>query len=251
MSIRENILITGASSGIGREMAKQYAVMGRNLALCARRTENLIDLKQEIENINADVTVVIHRLDVNEHEQVFQVFNKLCKELGRLDRVIINAGVGNGAQLGIGKFIANKTAAITNFVSVIAQCEAALEIFRAQNYGHIVTVSSLTAVSGFGNTASVYAASKAAVSSLSEGLRIDLLNTPIKVTTIHPGFIRSEMTKGLKTMPFVVNTDVGVKAIIKASEKEGASYFIPTWPWALVARILPLLPLSLLAKLVK
>ena len=250
MPVRKNILITGASSGIGREMAKQYAHMGRNLALCARRTENLIELKQEIDNINSDITVAIRTLDVNEHEQVFKVFNELCHELGHLDRVIINAGVGKGAPLGVGKFFANKNTATTNFVSAIAQSEAALEIFRAQNYGHLVAVSSLTAVCGFGKAASVYAASKAALSSLSEGLRIDLLNTPIKVTTIHPGYIRSEMTGNDKVMPFIVDTNVGVRAIVKASEKEGASYFVPTWPWALIARILPLLPLPLLAKLV-
>lgn len=246
---RQNILITGASSGLGFTMAKMYAAQGKNLALCARRVERLEELQQEIAKINPAVKVSVRQLDVNDHDQVFEVFKAFADDLGHLDRVIVNAGMGSGASLGTGYFHANKRTAITNFVSAIAQCEAALELFRAQNHGHLVTISSVSAVRGFRRAMTVYAATKAAVSSLTEGIRIDLLDTPIKATTIHPGFIRSEINEKVKTVPFMVDTETGCKAILKAIEKEGANYYVPGWPWEVMSRLMKIAPLSMLKKM--
>lgn len=230
-------------------MAKMYAEQGRNLALCARRLDRLEALRDEITQINPNVKVSIRPLDVNDHDQVFEVFKAFANDFGHLDRVIVNAGMGKGASIGTGHFHANKQTAITNFVSAIAQCEAALELFRAQNHGHLVTVSSISAVRGFRRAMTVYAASKAAVTCLSEGMRIDLLDTPIKVTTIHPGFIRSEINAQVKKVPFIVDTETGVKAMIKAIEKEGANAYVPAWPWAIMAKVMKLMPLSVMAKM--
>lgn len=246
---RRNILITGASSGLGYTMAKLYAAQGRNLALCARRVDKLEELKAEIAASNPDVKVSVRSLDVNDHDQVFEVFKAFEQDLGHIDRVIVNAGMGKGASLGTGYFHANKQTAITNFVSAIAQCEAALEIFRKQNHGHLVTISSMSAVRGFRRALTVYAATKAAVTSLTEGIRIDLLDTPIKATTIHPGFIRSEINEKVKKVPFIVDTETGCKAILKAIEKEGANYYVPVWPWAIMCRLMRFAPLRLLAKM--
>lgn len=247
--IRQNILITGASSGLGRGMAVEYAKMGRNLALCARRFDRLEHLKSELLMLNPKIKVVIRSLDVDNHEQVFSVINAFVSDLGRLDRIIVNAGMGKGASVGSGYFHANKQTAITNFVSALAQCEVAMEIFKAQNAGHLVTISSVSAVRGARRAMTVYAASKAALSSLTEGIRIDVLDTPIKVTTIHPGFIRSEINAKVKTVPFIVDTETGCKAMIKAIEKEGASSFVPRWPWAIFRYLAPIAPLRLLAKM--
>ena len=243
---RQNILITGASSGLGYTMAKLYANKGKNLALCARRIEKLETLRDEIATINPKVKFSIRALDVNEHDQVFEVFKDFEQDLGHIDRVIVNAGMGRGASLGTGYFSANKETAITNFVSALAQCEAALEIFRKQNHGHLVMISSVSAVRGFRRALTVYAATKAAVSNMMEGIRVDLLDSEIRATTIHPGFIRSEINEKVKTVPFIVDTEVGCKAIITAIEKEGASYYVPSWPWAIMARVVKLLPLRLL-----
>lgn len=246
---RQNIVITGASSGLGFTMAKLYAAQGKNLGLCARRVENLNQLKADIAQSNPNVKVFVRELDVNNHDQVFEVFKAFADDLGHLDRVIVNAGMGKGASLGTGYFQANKQTAVTNFVSAIAQCEAALELFRAQNHGHLVTISSVSAVRGFRRAMTVYAATKAAITSLTEGIRIDLLGTPIKATTIHPGFIRSEINEKVKTVPFIVDTETGCKAILKAIEKEGANYYVPSWPWAIMCRLMKFAPLSLLAKM--
>ncbi|MCP4055723.1 MAG: SDR family oxidoreductase [Pseudoalteromonas sp.] len=247
--MRKNILITGASSGLGKGMAKEFAKQGCNLALCARRFELLEQLKSELEQINPNITISIKVLDVNDHEQVFSVFNAFKDELNGLDRVIINAGMGKGASIGTGYFNANKQTAQTNFVAALAQAEAAMEIFRAQNHGHLVTISSISAVRGFRRAMTVYAATKAAITSLSEGIRIDVMHTPIKVSCVHPGFIRSEINEKVKTVPFIVDTETGCKALIKAINKEKANSFVPSWPWAFLHWILRIAPLSTIRKM--
>ena len=97
---RKNVLITGASSGLGEGMARAFAAKGCNLALCARRVENLEAIKADIEAKHPDVQVLIKALDVCDYEQVFTVFNAFRDELGSLDRVIVNAGMGKGASMG-------------------------------------------------------------------------------------------------------------------------------------------------------
>ncbi len=246
---RQNILITGASSGLGFTMAKMYAEQGCTLAVCARRTERLDELRAEIEVINPNAKVFIRELDVNNHDQVFEVFKAFEQDMGQIDRVIVNAGMGKGASIGTGYFHANKQTAMTNFVSAIAQCEAAMEIFRAQNHGHLVTISSISAARGFRRAMTVYAATKAAITSLSEGIRIDVLDTPIKVTTIHPGFIQSEINEKVKTVPLMVDTITGCRAILKAIDKEGANYYVPSWPWELMVRLMKFAPLSFMKKM--
>jgi len=247
--IRKNILITGASSGLGKGMAIQFAKQGSNLALCARRLENLESLKAELEQINPTITVIIKTLDVNDHPAVFDVFKQFKAELGSLDRVIINAGMGKGASIGTGYFHANKQTAETNFIAAIAQAEAAMEIFRAQNSGHLVTVSSISAVRGFRRAMTVYAATKAAITSLSEGIRVDVMHTPIKVSCIHPGFIRSEINETVEKVPFIVDTETGCKALVKAINKEKANSFVPNWPWSFLHWILRIVPISTLRKM--
>jgi len=247
--MRKNILITGASSGLGKGMAKEFAKQGCNLALCARRFELLEQLKSELEQVNPNITISIKVLDVNNHDQVYSVFNAFKEELNGLDRVIINAGMGKGASIGTGYFNANKQTAQTNFVAALAQAEAAMEIFRAQNHGHLVTISSISAVRGFRRAMTVYAATKAAITSLSEGIRIDVMHTPIKVSCVHPGFIRSEINEKVKTVPFIVDTETGCKALVKAINKEKANSFVPTWPWAFLHWVLRIVPLSTLRKM--
>ena len=247
--MRKNILITGASSGLGHGMAVEFAKQGCNLALCARRVERLEELKAQLEGINPDIKVFIRSLDVNDHDAVFSVFKAFRDDMGTLDRVIVNAGMGKGASIGTGYFHANKQTAVTNFVSAVAQCEAAMEIFREQNAGHLVTISSISAVRGFRRAMTVYAATKAAITSLSEGIRIDVRNTPIKVTCIHPGFIRSEINDKVEKVPFIVDTETGCKAMVKAINKEKANSYVPTWPWAWLHWILRIAPQSWIAKM--
>lgn len=249
MTLRKNILITGASSGLGKGMAIEFAKQGCNLALCARRVEKMEELKQELLSINSNIKVFLRSLDVNDHDAVFEVFKAFKEDMGTLDRVIVNAGMGKGASIGTGYFYANKQTAETNFIAAVAQCEAAVEIFREQNSGHLVTISSISAVRGFRRAMTVYAATKAALTSLSEGIRIDLMKTPIKVSCVHPGFIRSEINEQVKTVPFIVDTETGCKAMVNAINKEKANSYVPSWPWAVAQLLLRIAPISLLRKM--
>ncbi|MCQ6260608.1 SDR family oxidoreductase [Alcanivorax sp. MM125-6] len=244
MTTRDNILITGASSGLGAGMARLFAAQGRNLALCARRLDRLEALKAELEGINPSITVRIKPLDVNDYDQVFQVFHAFQEEMGHLDRIIVNAGLGKGQPLGTGAFHANRQTAETNFVAALAQCEAAMEIFRAQNDGHLVMMSSMSALRGMRKNINTYAATKAGVASLAEGLRMEMLGKPIKVSTIYPGYIRSEINEKVEKAPFIVDTETGCKALVAAIEREPAKAFVPSWPWRPLGLAMRVLPLS-------
>ena len=137
----------------------------------------------------------IRALDVNDDDQVFEVFRAFKKDFGTIDRVIINAGLGKGAPLGTGRYDANRETAMTNFVAALAQSEAAMEIFREQDAGHFVMISSMSAMRGMPKTMTTYAATKAGVAHLAEGLRNELYGKPIKVTVLYPGYIASEMNE--------------------------------------------------------
>lgn len=243
------ILITGASSGLGEEMARQFAALGYDLALCARRTERLEELRAYLAAQHPDVRVEVKALDVNDDEAVFRVFHEFADEMGGLDRVVINAGLGKGAPLGTGRYDANKATAMTNFVAALAQTEAAMEIFRAQERGHLVMISSVSAMRGMRKTITTYAATKAGVAALAEGLQNE--NVPgIDVSIIYPGYIRSEMNaKVEQRTKFMVDTETGVRAMVNAIEKRKAKALVPAWPWVPLGQAIRHLPMSVVRKL--
>jgi short-subunit dehydrogenase len=242
MTRRQKILITGASSGLGAGMARAFAAKGRDLALCARRLENLEALKAEIAQRHPNVTVAIAALDVNDHEQVPKVFAELADELGGIDRVIVNAGIGKGARLGSGKLWANKATIETNLVSALVQIETALEMFNAAGSGHLVLISSVLGNKGVPGVKAAYAASKAGVSSLGESLRAEYAKGPIKVTVIEPGYIESEMTAKSASTQLMVDNETGVKAMVGAIEREAGRAVVPAWPWVPLVALLRVLP---------
>lgn len=244
----KTILITGASSGLGAAMAREFAQKGYNLAICARRLERLETLKQELESQYA-VEVVAKTLDVTHYDDVFAVFKAFQTDFGKIDRIIVNAGIGEGRRIGKGHFEINRATAETNFISALAQCEAAVEIFRAQNKGHLVVISSMSAMRGLPKHLSTYAASKAAVAHLAEGIRAELLKTPIKVSTIFPGYIRTELNAGAKKLPFEVDEKTGAHLLVKAIEKQPVKAYVPQWPWLPLGLAMKVLPLSLVNKL--
>lgn len=245
----KTILITGASSGLGAEMARQFADRGYDLALCARRTDRLEDLKAEILAAHPGRRVEVRALDVNEHEQVFAVFRAFQKDFGHLDKIVVNAGLGKGAPLGTGRFDANRQTAETNFVAALAQTEAAAEILREQDAGQFVMISSVSALRGMPKNVTTYAATKAGVAHLAEGLRADLMGTPIKVTVLYPGYIESEMSARSGKTPFMATTRDGVRAMVSAIEKQKASARVPEWPWVPLGAALKHLPLPIARKL--
>ena len=248
---RKTVLITGASSGLGAEMARQLAARGHDLALCARRTDRLESLEAEVAAAHPDRRVEVRALDVTDDEAVFEVFRAFRADFGTIDRVVVNAGIGKGAPLGTGRYDANKATAVTNFVGALAQVEAAMEIFRAQGEGHLVVVSSMSAMRGMPRSMTTYAATKAGVAMLAEGLRAELYGKPIKVSVIYPGYIVSEMNEGVEqATPMMVGTEKGVRAMVDAIERERASACVPALPWEPMKRLMKHAPLPLFRRLI-
>jgi short-subunit dehydrogenase len=244
--MRRNILITGASAGLGEEMARQFAALGYDLALCARRTDRLERLRDELTGRR----VSIRELDVTDDAAVFAVFREFAAEFGRIDRVVVNAGLGKGAPLGTGRWDANRATAMVNFVGALAQTEAALEIFRAQQHGHLVLISSMSALRGMRRSMTTYAATKAGVAAIAEGVRSERIRG-VDVSVIFPGYIRSEMNAHVRQKTrFMVDTRTGVRAMVAAIERRRVRAYVPAWPWVPIGTALRVLPLSLVRRMV-
>ncbi|MFD9889696.1 SDR family oxidoreductase [Amycolatopsis sp. NPDC059027] len=245
--MRRRILITGASAGLGRGMAWEFARRGRDLALCARRQNLLEELRDELLAEYPGISVSVRTLDVTDHPAVFKVFGEFAAEPGGLDRIVVNAGSSRGRPVGTGEFELNRRTAETNFTAVLAQCEAALEIFRARGAGHLVLISSVCALRAFPQNLTTYAASKAAVLALGEGMRADLMGTPIAVTTLLPGYIRSETQTAQG--PLVADFERGCRALAKVIEHEPARACVPAWPpWWLFGLGMRVLPLRIVSR---
>ena len=238
-------LITGASSGLGAEMARQFAAKGHELALVARRVERLEELRDSLPGAR----VLVRALDVDDHDAVFRVVGELDEQIGGFDRVVVNAGLGKGAPVGTGRFDVNRETITTNLLSALAQCEAAMELFRARGRGHLVVVSSMSAMRGLPKSMTAYAASKAGIAAVAEGLRAEMLGQPIKVTTLFPGYIRSEMNDQVaQRTPLMSSTESGVRAMVRAIEKEAGAAPVPGWPWRPLGLVMRHAPLSVIRR---
>jgi short-subunit dehydrogenase len=246
--VRQRIFISGASAGLGEGMARRFAAMGRDLALVARRLDRLESLRKELLAVHPGIRVEIAELDVDDAEAVARVVPQLGERLGGLDRVIVNAGIGKGASIGTGKAWANRATLLTNVLGSHAQCEAAMELFRAQGAGHLVLISSVASIRGMHGTRTAYGASKAALNALAEGMSSDVLGSGIVVSAILPGYIETDINVGRRGL-FTVGLDKGVRALTAAIEREPARGYVPEWPWRPAARLLRVLPLSLVRRL--
>ena len=244
----KTVLVTGASSGLGEGMARCFAKLGYNLAICARRVDRLKDLQAELMAEYPNIRVEYRTLDVSDYDAIFEVFDAFVEDFGRIDRIVVNAGVGDSRRIGKGRFDTNRRTVEINFISALAQCEAAMNIFRAQNSGHLVVISSMSAMRGLPKHLTAYGASKAGLAHLAEGIRADMLLTklPIKVSTIYPGYIRTEINENAKPLLFEVDTETGTNAIVAAIEAEVEEACVPSLPWSIVGQAMKHLPLQVL-----
>ena len=247
----KTVLITGASSGIGENMARVFASLGYNLAICARRESRLEQLKGDLNAQYPDIRIEYRTLDVADYDAVFEVFQAFNEDFGSIEKVVVNAGVGESRRIGKGRFETNRRTAEINFVAALAQCEAAMQIFRAQNSGQLVVISSMSAMRGLPRHMTTYGACKAGLAYLAEGIRADMIltNLPIKVSTIYPGYIRTEINTNAKPLPFEVDADTGSRAIVAAIEAEVDEACVPSVPWSLVGQMMKHLPLPLVNKI--
>ena len=230
-------------------MARVWAADGRDLVLCARRVPDLERLREELVGAHPGRTIVIKPLDVNDRVAVDRVFAEARVELGGVDRVVANAGIGRGEPIGVGSGAANYATAQTNFLGVLNQAEAALAEFRRVNAGHLVIMSSMAALRGLRNGVTVYAASKAAVTNLAEGLRSDLWETPITVTSLHPGYIKTPMTEANPELRLAAPLESATAELVRVMEEERPRAYVPAWPWAPLSLVMKYAPLGVFRRL--
>lgn len=185
------IWITGASSGIGREMALQFAQQGANVAVSARRKERLDALVTEIEDLGRKALAV--PCDVAVEEEVKQSVDRIIQHFGKLDIAVANAGFGVGGK--IESLMAEdwKRQLDVNVVGLAITAKYALPHLR-KTHGSIVLMGSVAAMISSPNSAP-YNASKAAVRAIGQTLSMELHGSGVNCTTIHPGYIESEIGK--------------------------------------------------------
>lgn len=227
------VFLTGASSGIGAELARELARRGAKLGLLARREDKLEALAAEIRA--AGGVAAWARADVLDTEEVNGACDQLERELGGVDMMIANAGYGKPEPAH--RFKPGVAAAMydTNVLGMLRCFDWALPRFLAKKSGHLVGVASLASYIGMPNSAS-YCGSKAAMRVHLQSLRVSLKNQGIAVTTICPGFVRSELTDQNKSpMPFFWETDRACRYIARALEKRRGEVAFP-WQMSLLIR---------------
>ncbi len=243
----KSVFITGASSGLGRQMAIEFSRRGYRLALTARRLDLLQELKTELERSGAS-PVFVAAMDVTDDACVTQVFADARAHLGTLDIVVANAGIAHHGYIGKLPFAKVRETIHTNVIGFMATVEAAMFHFREQGHGHLVGISSVAAFRGM-PAGGVYGASKAAVTTYLESLRAETYSSPILVTTLSPGFIDTPLNRGTKSRPFVISVERGGKLLVDLIEARVEIATVPRWPWSLVARFAGLVPTALIARL--
>ena len=236
------VMITGASSGIGRGVALEVAARGAHLALLARREDLLNEIVSEARARN--IKAVAASADVRDVKAVREAADRFRKELGPIDILIANAGIGTAdhAVRLTPEHAANVIG--INVLGAINSVAAVLPEMVERKQGRLVAMSSLAAYRGLAKSAA-YCASKAALSSYFESLRIDLRHTGVGVTIIHPGFIKTALTAGREAkMPYLMELKDGVKKIVSAIEREKKTYAFP-WQLATIVRATRLMPAAM------
>jgi len=227
-------MITGASSGIGAGLALELSRRGAAVGLVARRAELLSELVRKISSERGNASALV--ADVNDAGELRTQADLLRREFGPIDVLIANAGIGTiSPALDLRP---EDVAAVfrVNVLGAVNSVAAVLPEMLARKQGQLVAISSLSAYRGLPKSAA-YCASKAAVSSFFESLRIDLRGSGVDVTIIHPGFIKTPLTAGRQAkMPYLMELDSAVKRMVRAIEKRKKSYAFP-WQLASIVRL--------------
>jgi short-subunit dehydrogenase len=232
-------LVTGASSGLGRGLALALARRGTHVLAAARRKAELDALAAESALIEPMI------LDVSDGDATHAAVAALDARTP-LDLVIANAGIGgptHGKKLDWARV---KQMVDVNITGAFATIAGALPGMVARDRGHIVGISSLAAWRGL-PTAAAYSASKAALATFLDSLRVDLHDTGVAVTTIYPGFVRTPLNEAnADKLPFIMKTDDAVEIMLRAIDHRQATCSFPL-PLVIGTGLLPLMPASFYA----
>lgn len=186
----KNVLITGASSGIGRACAAHFAKAGVRLILAARRRERLEELSGEL-----SVPIHVVELDVRDNQAVCSAIDGLPEDFATIDILVNNAGLGRGLdKLHEGNVEGWDQMIDTNVKGLLYVSRAVLPGMVDRGRGHIINIGSIAGHEVYpgGN---VYCSTKHAVDAITKGMRIDLVDTPIRVSTVDPGLVETEFSE--------------------------------------------------------
>lgn len=232
-----NVVISGASSGIGLALARHYLKQGATIAAFARRAELLEKLSAEYPG-----KVIPYVLDVRDAAAINVAANDFMTRAGVPDIVIANAGVSRGTLTEHSEDLESFQQVLEiNLLGMAKTFQPFIAPLRRTGKGRLVGIASVAGFRGLPGS-EAYSASKAAAISYLESLRIELRNSGIKVVTIAPGFIKSPMTDvNSYPMPFLMEAD-DAAARMAAIIERGSSFAVVPWQMGLVGWLLKRLP---------
>ena len=221
----QRIILTGASSGIGAILAVEYAKQGCKLLIVARRKERLESVAAQAAAAGGEA--IILAADVTAPETAATAVELAVQAWGGVDLVIANAGTSSPQWFNSFDAADAEQTMRVNWFSLVRMVQAAIPLFRRQGGGTFVAISSLAGYRGMPGSGP-YNASKAAVTTLMQSLRTEVVGTPIRLLTISPGFIRTPMTdKNEFPMPFLMEPEQGARRIMAAIAKGKSEYRFP------------------------
>lgn len=231
----KKVVIIGATSGIGRALAKELHQRGCTVGLTGRRMERLQALRTELGN-----RAYIQFMDVSKPAEAIQNLEQLISSMKGMDLIVLNAGVSNFQ--GGTDWETERTVIDVNVRGFAALANFSFDYFENKGHGHIVGISSIASLFGYGLSAA-YNASKAFISNYMQGYRqrANHSKADITVSDIKPGFVESEMTEGKKGMFWVAGQDKAAGQIADAIEAKRNHAYI-TRRWRLVAWFIKLIP---------
>jgi short-subunit dehydrogenase len=233
------IWVTGASSGLGRELARQYAVLGHQVCISARSIDSLEELASSCST--AAGSIHVFPLDVTDVEKVNSCFSRICETVGTPDISVLNAGThsaNSAAQFDAEVF--RKLIEI-NYMGVVNCLQAAVPACISQHRGKIAVVSSVAGYQGL-PYASAYGASKAALINMCEALQPELAAAGVQLQLVNPGFVRTPLTNLNEfPMPFLMEVEDAATRIVRGLEGNSFEISFPRrFTWLLkISKILP------------
>lgn len=242
-----NVVITGASSGIGKALAYEFASRGASIGLMARRVDVLHDIAVDLQTQFPAIKVECEQLDVSDVASILPSLEAMALKLSAIDCVIANAGVSGVNRTGAGDFQKDQHIIQVNLIGGMATVDAAARYFRAHGGGQIAGISSVSAYKGIPGSAA-YSASKAGFTNYLDAVRIELKKHGISVTAVHPGFVKTDIAPNMEKYPFVVSAEKAAVEIADGIEKKKASIIVPSLPWSMIRRLMPMLPDQIVEK---
>lgn len=234
-----NVVIFGASQGIGKALAFEYSNRGSNIVLLTRNEAQSKALTEEITAMGK--VCFAKKCDITTLEDVKSGTDFAMEKLEKLDLVIINSGVGGPNWMGNFSASQFKDTFEVNTFGIANVLEVIVPFMLNQGYGTIAGVTSLADVRGYGGSSS-YSASKAAASILLEAARVELKDKNIEVITVRPGFVKTAMTdKNEFKMPFLLQPNEAAKKIANGIAKGRTVVQFP-FPIVWATRIIKFLP---------